>query len=326
MGCMDIKITVVGLCFNGKDLMKPFIDSIYASSLKEVEVIIVDNDSSDGSVQYLRKEYPKVKVIARKDNLGSGAHNDAIPVGKGEYFLFTDCDMIFEKDCLKNFYDEGKRLGKKVVLGPTIKDYDTGKKLESSYSVLSRSFYAVLVKAKDNTLKQKEVFMAGFPFLHRDTIKDIGYVFDNDFFLYAEDFDFCLRLRLLGYKMMTCPTAVMRNKPLSETTRKYLSLVRLTYLMERNLITTMLKVCRWHTVLLYLPYVLVMRDVAIFRDLISLKPKLAWARIKALWWNVSHFGSILKRRRREQRKRRVSDRKMFSIADEGYFLKSLLGF
>ena len=323
----EIKISIIGLSYKRKELLPPFIDSIYNSSLnnEEIEIIIVDNNSNDGTVEMLREKYPSVKIIARKKNIGSGAFNDGLEIVKGEYLFFSDSDMIFEKKCLEHFYNKAKQVGKKIILGPTLYEYDNRDKLMASYSILSRSFYSEFVKPKNNSLRFKEVFMEGFPFMHKDTAKDLGYIFDKDYFLYSEDFDLCLRMRLQGYKLFNLPTAIMYNRPPSETTEKYLKQKGLIYWMERNYIFTFFKICSFKTILLYSPYVLLIRILAILKDILTFKPELAWTRIKAYSWILFNFKLVYRKRKETQRKSIKNDEHIFSIANEKYFLKAKLG-
>jgi len=322
-----IKVSVVGLSYNGRDIVPVFIESIYNSSLerKEIEIIIVDNASTDGTVGLIRKRYPDVKVIARKENIGSGAHNDALKIAKGEYLFFTDSDMKFEKHCLENFYNTAKRMGKNVILSPTLYDYDKKNKLMPSYSTFSRSFYPVFVRPEDNDLKFKEVFMAGFIFMHRDTAKNLRYIFDNDYFLYAEDFDLCLRMRLQGIKLYICPDAVMYNKPPAQTTRKYIAQARLTYYMERNLVFTFFKICSLKTIIFYLPYFSFMRILALLRELVKLNIRMFLTRLRAYFWIFGHLNLVMRKRKETQRLRKKSDKYVFAMADEKYFIKTKLG-
>ncbi|MCK4669650.1 MAG: glycosyltransferase [Nanoarchaeota archaeon] len=323
-----VKVSVVGLSYNSKELFGPFIDSIYKSSLKkdEIEVIIVDNASSDRTVEFLRKNYPQVRIIARNVNIGSGAHNDALAIAKGEYLLYTDSDMKLDKYCLERLYNTGKKLGKKALLTPILYDYDTGKQKLSSYSKISKSFYSVFVEPEHVEKKLREVAMAGFIFMHRDVSKELKYVFDTDFFLYAEDFDLSLRIRLQGFKLYSCPDAIMLNKPPSETTRKYLSQIKLMHLTERNLLLTFFKICSIRSIILYSPYVVGMRLFALARDLLRRNPRMFMGRLKAYLWILQHFSFVMGKRKKTQKRRKVNDKVIFSIAGEGYFLKSVLGF
>jgi GT2 family glycosyltransferase len=323
----QIKISIVGLSYNGKDIVSEMIKSIYDSSLskEELEIIIIDNASTDGTPDIIRKNFPAVKVIARNKNIGSGAHNDALKIAKGEYLLFTDSDMKFEKDCLKNFYITANHLGENIILCPTLYEYNNNTKLMPSYSILSRSFYSDFVKTKNAHLKPQEVFMTGFPFIHRNTARKIGYIFDKDYFLYGEDFDLCLRIRLNGFKLYTCPSAIMYNLPPTQTVKKYISQIRITYYLERNLLITFFKICSTKTILLYLPYVFVVRILALLKDLFTLNIKMFQSRIRSYYWVLSHFNLVLRKRKDAQKTRVKSDKEIFSIANDKYFIKSKLG-
>lgn len=306
--------------------MPHFITSIRNSSLKkeDVEIIIVDNASNDGTIQLLQNQFPDVKVIPRQTNIGSGAFNDGVLIAKGEYILISDIDMIFEKHCLENFYNTAKKLGPQIILGPTLYEYDNHEKLMPCYSVLSRSFFSTFVLPQHNDRQLKEVFMEGFPFMHRDTARNLKYIFDNDYFLYSEDFDLCLRMRLQGFKLYNCPTAIMYNRPPSETTLKYLKLKTLIYYMERNYLITFFKICSFKTLLLYSLYVFMVRVLALLKELATLNVRLFFVRLKAYFWVIPNWKLVWRKRKETQKDRVVSDKEIFRIADEKYFWKAKL--
>ncbi|MBU1632520.1 MAG: glycosyltransferase [Nanoarchaeota archaeon] len=322
------KISIVAVTFNGIDLIAPFINSIYKSSLNkdEVEIIILDNASNDGTADFIEINYPLVKLIRNKKNKGTAAFNDATNITKGEYLLITDPDMIFEKNCLENFYKTAKRLGKGIALSPTLYEYDNKEKLMSSYSILSRSFYSLFINPKHINLKLKEIFMAGFIFFHRDMLKKLGYVFDNDYFLYGEDFDLCLRIRLLGFKLYTCPDTIMYNKPPSHTSKRYIGQARITYYLERNMLITFFKICSAKTLILYFPFVVFARFCAMVKDLITINHRIFLSRVKAYLWVIFNLDLILKKRRLTQKIRIKNDKYIFSISNDKYFIRSKLGF
>ncbi|MBI4980236.1 glycosyltransferase family 2 protein [Candidatus Woesearchaeota archaeon] len=322
-----LKISVIGLSYNRKDLLPLFIESIYDSSFdkQEVEIIIVDNASSDGSIEMLKSKYPAVKVIARTSNIGSGAHNDALVIAQGEYLFFSDIDLTFEKGCLEQFYNTANSMGKDIILTPRLYEYNRPNQLAPSYSILSRSFYTVFIRPKDLDSNLNEVFMNGLVFMRRDTAKKLRYIFDNDYFLYSEDFDLCLRIRLQGFKLYNCPKAIMYCRPLSETTTPYLKKKGLVYYMERNYLLTFFKICSLKTLILYAPYVFTMRIIALVKDIITFQPGLFVVRLKAYLWVIPNILLILKKRTETQKERVKSDKEIFAIADEKYFWKSKLG-
>ncbi len=323
----SFKISVIGLSFNGERFISPFIESIRNSSLdkEEIEIIIVDNFSTDGTVKLLQNHFPEVKIIQRQTNIGSGAFNDGLSIATGEYILISDIDMIFEKHCLENFYNTAKKLGPQIILGPTLYEYDNHAKLMPCYSVLSRSFFSTFVLPQHNNMQLKEVFMEGFPFMHQNTARKLKYIFDNDYFLYSEDFDLCLRMRLQGFKLYNCPTAIMYNRPPSETTLKYLKLKTLIYYMERNYLITFFKICSLKTLLLYSLYVFMVRVLALLKELATLNVRLFFVRLNAYFWVIPNWKLVWKKRKETQKDRVVSDKEIFRIADEKYFWKSKLG-
>jgi len=324
-----VKVSVVGLSYNCSEMVLELIKSFYESSLKDIEMIIIDNASSDGTVEKIHDKYPKVKVIARHENIGSAAFNDALPIAKGEYIFYVDGDVKLGKNCLKEFYETAESLGKNSILTPNVFGYDEIHPILyqiNCCSVISRSFYSAWVKPKDMfAVEPKEVMMTSFCFMHKDAIKELGYIFDKDYFLYAEDVDLCLRMRLQGFKLYYCPNAIIYNKSESETAKKHLGMKKIVYYMERNLLMTFFKICSTKNLWLFLPYVLIMRGLALIKDLVTLKLSIFLARLKAYFWVIFHMPMIMQKRSFIQSKRKKDDKHIFSLTDELYFLKSQIG-
>jgi len=102
------KITIITVNYNGKEILKKFLESveklIYPKDL--LDVVVVDNNSSDGSVSYIKKIAPSVKVIKSKKNLGfGGGNNMGIKAAKGDFLLLVNNDTVIDPDCLLSFND-----------------------------------------------------------------------------------------------------------------------------------------------------------------------------------------------------------------------------
>ena len=96
-------LSVIIVNYNVKQLLKECLQSVIkASEDIETEVIIVDNNTSDGSVKMLKEEFPEVKLIANKNNVGfSVAKNQAIKQIKGKHILLLNPDSLVPKDTFK---------------------------------------------------------------------------------------------------------------------------------------------------------------------------------------------------------------------------------
>src|ERR1700704_5264800 len=97
-----INYSVVIPSWNGKDLLKVCLTSLQKQTIKDFEIIVVDNGSTDGSVNYIKKEFPKIKDISLSKNTGFAyAVNQGIKVAVGEYIILINNDTEIDKDCIK---------------------------------------------------------------------------------------------------------------------------------------------------------------------------------------------------------------------------------
>lgn len=220
---MTLSISIVN--WNTKDLLKECLNSIYENSYKDIEVFVVDNNSSDGSAEMVMRNFTKVNLISNTHNYGfAKANNEAIKESHGKYILILNPDVILFKDTISkmiNFMDTHpaagaigiKLLNKKGV------EIKTGyfRKLPSILQVFL--FYTMLEKLslKSNylrnkyweltdtsTVKEIPQIPGACLLLRRDAIKEIG-IFDERFQLFFEDVDLCCRIRQSGWKIFFVP-------------------------------------------------------------------------------------------------------------------------
>ena len=215
---MDLSIIVVA--YNVKDLVMECFDKIKASvdSLKK-EIIFVDNGSSDGTVESVKRYFPEVLVIASEENLGfSRANNLAYQRSAGEYVLMLNSDAFISKDTLQKTVDIMKRYDGCGILGCEMTDSEGRALLNPrSFPTPWRTFLIssgipqrpLLKHARCQSGSRCEVFetdwMSGsFLLTRRSVIEEIGFL-DKDLFFYYDDSDFCLRAKRKGWKVMFYP-------------------------------------------------------------------------------------------------------------------------
>lgn len=214
---MDVSIIIVN--YNTKELLKDCIRSIKEKTLGvEYEIIVVDNDSSDGSIEMLRREFPDVITISSGANLGFGkANNLGMSKASGKYFLLLNSDTILLNNALKKFYEEAENLTNKKynigVLGAILLDKD-GDSCHSYGSFISPSYeikeviakYLRFLKDKKLTnptkikgLQDVDYITGADMFIPASVYKETG-GFDPDFFMYCEEVDWQKRMQLSGYR------------------------------------------------------------------------------------------------------------------------------
>ena len=114
----QMQVSIIIVNYNTKDFLKNCLDSIYKHTTDiKYEIIVSDNGSTDGSLEMLSADYPKVRVVVNGKNLGFGAANNrALDVAKGKYIFYLNSDTLLLNNAVKLFYDyfeahENENLG-----------------------------------------------------------------------------------------------------------------------------------------------------------------------------------------------------------------------
>lgn len=316
MGKILVSIVVVN--YNGRDLLKLVLDSVNKIKYKNLEIIVVDNNSNDGSIDFIKKNYPKVKIVKNNENLGYSGINSAMLYCKGKYILFLNNDIEIDKNCVRellNVIEKDEKIG---MVAPRLVNY-YNKKFKSGGTWVSRAFYNGHIHG-DGTVK--EIPYLGVGLIRKKLVDKFGYLFDKDYFIYAEDLDLGLRLRLLGYNVVFVPEAVLYH--MHAVTTKKSKNYKMTFLLERNLLMTFFKVLSTGSILLLMPYVLLMRIIGVIKDVIGLKFMNALARVSAVLWIVFNFGIVIKKRKEIQKLRKADDKFLFRVFTEKNLFKKPL--
>ncbi len=221
------KIAIILVNYNGKEYNEECIKSIFNSSYDNLEVIVVDNDSKDGSPELLREQFGnKINLIMTGKNLGfSGANN--IGISKAlengcEYVVLLNNDTLIDKDLISNMIKASKEENN-AVISPKIYYYDDKNIIWSAGADMKwkkglTDQRGINQKDDGSYNKREEVeFGTGCCLLIPvEVIKKVGYLTD-DYFLYYEDTDYCMRVRENGFKIVYEPTAVLYHKESAST-------------------------------------------------------------------------------------------------------------
>jgi len=316
-----IKVSFVFVNRNNTEIILNALKSLYKVGSKyNFEVFVVDNNSEDDTVNSIKKAFPKVNVIGLKKNIGTAAFDIAIPKCKGQYVYFTPGDVRFEKKFLYALVDFLEKNKDAAQASPKLINYSDKSKVDMGGTWLSRAFYSGAFK--DNILGNKnvEIPYMGAGLIRKDIIKKFGYLYDKDYFFYGEDVDLGVRLMLLGFKVFYIPSSIVYH--IGSISRDTSNAHHLTFLMEKNLLTTFFKTLEFGNVVVLLPYALLLRLLAFFRDLARLRLRDGFARIFAIIWVVLNFWPILKKRGKIQKMRKVKDKELFKFFSERYLFRS----
>jgi GT2 family glycosyltransferase len=220
---VDYSVVIVN--YNTRDLLRACLASVFGSSGDvTLEVLVVDNKSDDGSPDSVRREFPRALLIANQENAGfSKACNQGISASRGRYILLLNSDTEVFPDTfsnLKRFLDKQPSDQAIGVIGCKILNSDGS----LQYSV--GRFPSLFATAADicRPPHERKFILHGYDDAHevdwvtgafflidRQVIRDIG-LLDENFFMYYEEVDWCLRAKKSGWKVVYCPYAAITHK------------------------------------------------------------------------------------------------------------------
>ena len=206
-----MKTAIVIVNYNGVNLIKKFMPSLILNALN-CNIYVIDNNSSDDSVDYIKKNFKKIVIIENSINLGySGGYNEGIKKIKEDLLIFLNNDATFlNKDSLSNLIKVFKENSKIKVAQPKIIDFINQEKFEYSGAAggfidffgfpfcRGRIFFDIELKNNYNTTR--EVFWASgtcFAIRRKTFIEHNG--FDESFFAHMEEIDLCWRIKRKDY-------------------------------------------------------------------------------------------------------------------------------
>jgi len=245
-------IIVVG--YNSRTYLQECLQSVHDSHYANYQVIFVDNNSSDDSVEYIQENYPKVKIIASKSNNGFAKGNNigikkAMQLG-AQYVFLLNPDTLVDKDCLKVLMEKANN---QTIMQPLILLHDGKKKtnlINTSGNVLHYLGYSWCGDYKKSAslyenISEKEITGASGAgmFIPVDILKKIG-LFDEVFFMYHEDIDLSWRAHISGYKVKIVPRAKMWHKYSFSRNKNKI------YFIERNRFIFLIKCFQFKTLLI----------------------------------------------------------------------------
>jgi GT2 family glycosyltransferase len=234
-----MKLSIVIVNYNVKYFLEQCLHAAQKAALKvSSEIIVVDNDSVDGSCQMVTEKFPEVQLISNKENLGfSKANNQAIRIANGEYILLLNPDTVVEEDSflkIVGFMDrtpDAGGLGVKMIDGKGYFLPESKRGLPTPEIAFWKMFgfsrlfphskrfgrYHLGYLSKDQ-IHEVEVLAGAFMLLRRETLDKVG-LLDEDYFMYGEDIDLSYRITLGGYKNYYFPeTTIIHYK--GESTKK----------------------------------------------------------------------------------------------------------
>ena len=232
----DLSIIIVN--YNVRPYLEQCLDSISKSTRGfEVETIVVDNNSNDGSVDYLKKRFKEVVFIENQTNCGfAKANNQGIRMAKGRYVMLLNPDTVITEstisDCIQfmDKHDEAGALGVKMLKSDGAFAYESRRGIPTPFVAFckmsglgtlfpnSRTFGRYYMRYLDvNAAEKIDIISGACMFIRKSTLDKSG-LLDEDFFMYGEDIDLSYRLLQTGQHNYYLPTRILHYK--GESTQK----------------------------------------------------------------------------------------------------------
>jgi len=307
----DLLVSVIIVNWNGKQWLSDCLDSLISQNYKNLEIVLVDNNSSDGSVNFVKKKYgEKVEIIKNKENLGFGPSNNiGVKKSKGKILFFLNNDTIIKNhELLKSLVSYKDRENLNIV-GPAVNGLDGVNKQGDSY--LGIDIFS------QPGLSKHFFYVQGCALMIKKTdfIKLGG--FDEKYFMYSEDIDLCWRAHLFGMRLNLCKELIILHfggksseKSMHIKGEKHIVPLERRYEVEKNNLRNILKNYKIENLLWVIPFFFLQNFLECLVYIFTGNFKMVAVMVKALFWNLANSRDTFYERKIIQSKRIIGDREI----------------
>lgn len=219
-------VSVIIIGYNSMKYLSSCMESLLKQTRKDIEIIFLDNDSTDGSFEYFTKNHPALTAVKNSQNLGyAAAGNQGIRMAKGKYVMVVNPDIIFEKEYVERCVQKMEESPDTGAIGGKVYKYNFENNHKTRFidtvgifCYRNRRFIDDGQGLEDRGQfdAEKEVFgvSGACPVYRKEALDQIKYkdeYFDENFFMYKEDIDISWRLRLAGWTCRYLPSAVANH-------------------------------------------------------------------------------------------------------------------
>jgi len=304
-----VKLAIVILNWNGKELLKKFLPSIVNySSLKNVEIYIADNASTDTSIQFVEENYPSIKIIKNQQNGGyAKGYNDALQQINADIYALVNSDIEVTKNWLEPIISTFKNEQDTAIIQPRILDFKNKKHFEYAgaaggfidkfgYPYCRGRVFNGLEIDQEQYNDTSEIFWASGAcfFIRANVFHGLG-GFDEDYFAHQEEIDLCWRAQ--NYQHTIKYVGSSRVYHVGGATLKEES-PRKTFLNFRNSLYSLVKNLPKNQLILIIFGRLVLDGIAGIKFLLELRPIHTLAIIKAHFSFYYHLPKTIKKRKK----------------------------
>ncbi|MDP2088115.1 MAG: glycosyltransferase family 2 protein [Flavobacteriaceae bacterium] len=303
-----IKIAVVILNWNGKDLLEKFLPSVIRFSNPEItDIYVADNASTDDSVLFIQHHFTTIKIIQNSENGGyAKGYNDALKHIKADFFALVNSDIEVTPNWLEPIIEHFEHHQNTAIIQPKILDYKNREYFEYAgaaggfidefgYPFCRGRIFDTVEKDTSRYDYLEDIFWASGAcfFVRSEVFKKLN-GFDESYFAHQEEIDFCWRAKNFGYDIKYIPNSVVYHVG-GATLSVYNP--KKTFLNFRNSLITLLKNLPPNKVIGIIFSRLILDGIAGIKFLFELQPKHTFAIIKA---HFSFYKNVMKNWRKRK--------------------------
>jgi GT2 family glycosyltransferase len=316
-------VSIIIVNYNGASLLRDCLESIAesagaggAAGAGGEEIIVVDNASTDGSPEYVLAEFPHVKVLRMRRNLGfAEANNRGAEAAGGEYLAFLNNDTVVTPGWLDPLLEVLKDSPSVGVVGGKLLLFGSDGKINSAGAdiIVNGGAYDIGFMEEDsgkfNVRGPRGAVCAASMMVRRDEFLSLG-GFDPRYFMFFEDVDLCWRYWLRGYRVQYEPRSVVYHRFGSSAGADLRSPFRVFH-GTRNILLNVLKNYEPPNLLKALALNAAIHAATFFAYFLWLRPRSALAVLRAYAHALWLMPSVMRARKAVQKNRTVPDRYMF---------------
>jgi len=247
------KVAIVILNWNGRKFLEQFLPSVFLSSYLKKEVIVADNFSTDGSIAFLEKNYPAVRIIRLSQNWGfAKGYNEALKQVEADYFVILNSDVEVAPGWLEPMIDLLENDKTIAACQPKLRSYHDKKMFEYAgaaggwidkygYPFSKGRVFEICEEDLGQYDQSEPIFWAsGAALFIRSSVFHKMKGFDEYFFAHQEEIDLCWRIQLAGYKIYSCPSSIVYHVgggtlPKGNSKKTYLNFRNNHIMLNKNL-------------------------------------------------------------------------------------------
>lgn len=299
-------VSVIIVNYNGISYLKTCLGSVLAQNLPYFEVIMVDNKSTDNSIDYVKQQFPNVIIVANEKNLGySGGINSGITHAKGEYLAPLNVDTEVKQgwlDAMIDFMDKNREVGAVTPKSILYRNRNRVSAMGLNIHITGLGFVRGL-NQQNSSLPKEPFQVAGVSgcsyIIRREIVERMGRLNETNF-MYYDDVDLSWMVNLMGYKVYCVPRSVVYHEyELKMSPRKI-------FWLEYGRSSALLNYLHGPTFIVLLP-VLLFTEALITGYCFIRGPAYLGAKGKVYLSVLKNLRNILERRKQVQKLRKLSD-------------------